>query len=52
MTCDKSSQIEIELTAEEAALVEDAARIAGVTPEELLQMALNRLLETARATAV
>jgi hypothetical protein len=52
MTCDKSSQIEIELTDEDTILVEDAARIAGITTEELLQMALNRLLETARATAV
>jgi predicted HTH domain antitoxin len=52
MTCNKSSQIEIELTAEEAILVEDAARIAGITTEELLQIALNRLLETARAASV
>ncbi len=52
MTIEASPTIEIELTDEQAASVEEAARIAGITPEELFQIALERLVETARANRV
>jgi hypothetical protein len=52
MTLDSTTQIELNFTDEEAASIEEASRIAGIGTEELIQVAFEKLLETARAASV